>query len=100
MTPDEFKARVEAMEDAAEQILENTKKLVANAVLLYNELETKSYHDRRKAVLDVINEHVDVPIVPEWLEEKIIGYLIDEALRVVDINPSVLAEAIMENLDE
>lgn len=100
MTPEDFKLRVQAMEADAREVLEHTKKLVANAVLLYNELETKPFSDRRQAVLDLINEYVDVPVIPEWMEEKAIGYLVDEALRIVDLNPSISVEVITENLDD
>lgn len=100
MTADEFKSHVKEMTEDAEKILAHTKRLVANAVLLYNELEVKPYKDRREAVIDLIGGYVDIPLVPDWMEDKAIGYLVDEALRIVDLNPSAKAEDITENLDD
>jgi len=38
--------------------------------------------DKRKFAIELINAIVDIPILPEFLEEKIIGLLVDFAVDI------------------
>jgi len=100
MTTEDFKARIQAMSEDASKALLHAKRLVANAVLLHGEMDTKAYQDRRDAVVEMVNEYVDVAYVPEWLEARSIGFLVDEAFRLADLNPAITMEGIVEGLDE
>ena len=37
---------------------------------------------KKQEVIDVINALVDVPMIPEWVEAKILGYIIDGMVYV------------------
>lgn len=100
MTPDEFKARIKALETDASGSLLRLKRFIAGAVLLYNDLETKPYQDRRDAVSGMVGEYVDVPYISELLEVRAVGCLIDEAFRMTDLNPAISVEGLVEGFDE
>lgn len=79
------------------------KKVIALAVKLYNEAYpedsvTIPFRERRRIVIDLLNEYVDMPWVPEWAEDKLIGVLIDEALRIIETRPKITSEELAEEL--
>lgn len=40
--------------------------------------------EKRELVVQVINDLVDIPILPEWCEAKRFGYLVDFAIEMVN----------------
>lgn len=40
--------------------------------------------DKKQLAISVINKLVNIPVLPEWLEEKIIGFAIDAIIQCLN----------------
>jgi len=47
-----------------------------------DEFETLSGSAKKKLAIDIINELIDIPVLPEIMEAKIIGFIVDTVIRL------------------
>lgn len=94
--------------------LNEVKKWVVEKVLwAEKELRGKTGAEKRAAVVAKLNEIIDLPWVPEWVEEKVIGWMVDLACEklnwlfghggwdaeLTDVQQDELAEALTASID-
>ena len=53
------------------------EQIIATIHLVENEFKKEPGETKKKKAIDIINKMVDIPVIPEFLEEKIIGLVID-----------------------
>ena len=51
--------------------------IIATTDLISKNFEKMSSKEKRDVVIHVVNSFIDIPVLPEWLEEKAIGRLIN-----------------------
>ncbi len=59
--------------------MEFFKKLINTIIEIEKEFFNipESGEEKKQKVIEIINKIVDIPVIPEFLEEKILGVLID-----------------------
>jgi hypothetical protein len=77
---------------------------VSASVVLYNELQgidsPASMAEKKEAIVNLLNEYVDIEWVPEWLEDKILDAMIDQAMQIVEERPTITAIEVSEVLND
>lgn len=55
------------------------KTIVDTIIEIENEFfnQPKAGETKKQRVIELINKNVDIPVIPEFLEEKILGVIID-----------------------
>ena len=70
-------ASVKIVNEIITKVLESIEKMSA-------ETEHLSSQDKKTLAIIVINKLVDLPYAPEWLEEKMISFVIDNIVEVLN----------------
>lgn len=85
-------------EKKADEIIENSKELaedIKDGGIKYIPAAIKSVEfeaikdgfngsDKKKLAISIINKLINIPVLPEWLEEKIIGFAIDAIITTLN----------------
>ena len=59
------------------------EQIIAGIILVEKEFSEESVEDKKKKAIDIINKMVDVPVMPEFMEEKILGIVVDLVLYIL-----------------
>ncbi len=59
--------------------MEFFKKIINTIIKIENEFYNQpgSGAIKKQKVIEIINELLDIPVIPEFLEEKLLGFLVD-----------------------
>ncbi len=60
-----------------EKMNELFEKIVAGIQLVEKEFNQEPGETKKKKAIDIINQMVDIPVIPEFLEEQVFGLVID-----------------------
>lgn len=80
----DYKAKADELINSSKELAEDIKeggiKYIPNAIKSVEFEAIKEGFkgsDKKQLAIAIINKLVNIPVIPEWLEEKIIGFAID-----------------------
>jgi len=100
MNKEEYKERLEGIRDDFVSSALLLKRAVVGTVLMYREINTTDTQaEAVDAVVDLLNEAIDIAYVPEFLEDKFIRKLVVQSLEFIE-NNDLIGESVDDIVEE